>query len=517
VTAPESLATDPAPRQRALALLTAVAFALGWHLWVGDAHLNAAEEGYLWYGTWRTGLGELPLRDFQSYDPGRYWACAALGKLFGAGLLGLRRSEALFQGLGILFGLLAARRSTKKSWPLVPLGILLGVWLFPRHKVFEGVLALGATWAGTRLLERPTRAAHVVAGACAGLAAVFGRNHGLYAAAGFLVLFAASAWKRRDADWPRKGAALAGGVVLGYAPMLLAFFVAPGFFAGFVDSLLLLLRLGTNIESPWLWPWTLELAGLGALDACARMALALVYLLPLVVLPLGIWRLLRARAEELAPRALFLAASVLGALYLHHASVRSDSSHLAQSIQPSLLAAAAGVALLAARRRGLALTLALVLGSAVALAGFEHNPATSHVGRARLVEARLGAETLRLLPRHAEAYARLQRAVGQRLAPDERLFVAPSRPAYYALFQKKSPSWWIYFFVPEAERAEQERIVAELAGVEWVLIVDQAIAEREDLRFRNSYPLVWAHVQTSYRRVPTPELEPDHLLFRLRQ
>ncbi|MEQ1738212.1 MAG: acyltransferase, partial [Rhodoglobus sp.] len=32
------------------ALLTAVAFALGWHLWVGDAHLNAAEEGYLWYG-----------------------------------------------------------------------------------------------------------------------------------------------------------------------------------------------------------------------------------------------------------------------------------------------------------------------------------------------------------------------------------------------------------------------------------------------------------------------------------
>jgi hypothetical protein len=517
VTAPPSLAPDLARRQRIVALLTAVFFALGWHLWLGDAHLNAAEEGYLWYGTWRTGLGELPLRDFQSYDPGRYWACAALGKLLGDGLLGLRRAESVFLGLGVFLGLLAARRCTQKSWPLVPIGILLGLWLFPRHKVFEGVLALAATWAGTRLVERPTRGAHLVAGACAGLAAVFGRNHGLYAAVGLALLAAASAWKRRDADWPRKSGALAGGVVLGYAPMLVLFLAAPGFWRGFVDSLLLLLRLGTNIESPWLWPWRVEVAGLGTQDALARVALSLVYLLPLVVLPLGVVQLLRARAEELPARALLVAASVLGALYLHHASVRSDPSHLAQSIQPTLLAAVALVAALGARRHALGVAAAVLVGVPAAFAGFEHNPATSHVGRASLVEAKLGDESLRMLPKHADYYARLQRVVGARLGADERIFFAPSRPSFYALFRRKSPSWWIYFFVPEASREEQEGIVADLAGVEWALIVDQAIAEREDLRFRNSYPLVWAHLQASYERVPTPELEPDHLLLRLRE
>jgi hypothetical protein len=524
VSVPESLETGSAARQRAVALATALAFALSWHLLFGDAHLNAAEEGYLWYGTWRAGLGELPLRDFQAYDPGRYLACAALGKVFGEGLLGLRRALALFQGLGIFLGLLAARRATRASWPLVPLGLVLGLWLFPRHKVFEGMLALASTWIGTRLLARATRGAHLAAGVSAGLAAVFGRNHGLYAASGFLVLLGVGAWKRRDADWPRKALAFALGVLLGYSPMLALFLLAPGFLAGFVDSLRLLLRLGANIGAPWLWPWQVELQGVETREALARLALALAYLLPLGVLPLGLWTLLRARGEDLARRALPCAAAVLGVCYMHHASVRSDPAHLAQSIQPTLLAAGGLVALAHARRPRLAAGLAL-LALPLAFAGFEHNPAASHVARSTLVPVQLGGDTLRMLPHHAEYYRRLQRVLGARIGPDERVFVAPSRPAFYPLLGKRSPSWWIYFFVPGADRAEQEGIIAELAGVEWVLILDQAIAARDELRFPNSYPLVWAHVQAHYLRVGTPELDeaarnarqPEHLLYRRRE
>ena len=403
---PESPADRSTARARLLACAFAVLFASIWHLWVGDAHLNAAEEGYLWYGTWRAGLGEVPLRDFQSYDPGRYLACAALGKVFGSGILGLRRSIAVFQGLGLLFGLLAARRATRCPLALTGIGLVLGFWLFPRHKVFEGTLALFATWAGVCLLERPDARRHLLAGAAAGLIAFFGRNLGAYAAVGLFVLFAASAWKRRERGWLRSFGAFAGGVVLGYGPMLAMFVVVPGFWDGFVRSMLLLLRLGANIESPWLFPWRLKLGDLNARAAAGGVALAFVYVVPFVALPLGAWRFLCARADELPRRALVFSGAVLGALWLHHASVRSDSAHLAQSIQPTLLTSAGLLLWLGERRRAAALVLATLGGVAALLAALENNPQLNHVGRVELVEARLGADTLRMLPAQADYFAR---------------------------------------------------------------------------------------------------------------
>ena len=63
-------------------LLSAVAsltvFSLQWRY-----GFNLGDEGWLWYISQRTALGDVPLRDFFSYDPGRYYWTAGVFKLLG--------------------------------------------------------------------------------------------------------------------------------------------------------------------------------------------------------------------------------------------------------------------------------------------------------------------------------------------------------------------------------------------------------------------------------------------------
>ncbi len=85
--------------------------ALGFYGLTGHIGLNLYDEGFLWCGVIHTAAGEMPLRDFQSYEPGRYWWGAAWSLLLGDGILAVRLSAALFQVLGLWCGLLVARRA----------------------------------------------------------------------------------------------------------------------------------------------------------------------------------------------------------------------------------------------------------------------------------------------------------------------------------------------------------------------------------------------------------------------
>src|SRR6188768_1852213 len=101
----------------------------------GNVTLNLADEGYLWYGTRAVRAGQVPIRDFQAYDPGRYYWTAAWSYLFGKDAVALRASCVMFQCLGMLAGLCAARRLSHDWKFLLPVALILCMWMIPRYKV----------------------------------------------------------------------------------------------------------------------------------------------------------------------------------------------------------------------------------------------------------------------------------------------------------------------------------------------------------------------------------------------
>jgi hypothetical protein len=508
-----------------VAALVAAVLCGGFQLLFGHVNLNLRDEGYLWYGVVQVLAGDVPLRDFQAYDPGRYYWCAALAPLFGDGIVGVRAGVMLFAAVGMFLGLLTARRFLPGDVWLVPVGVLLLLWFFPRHKLFEHAITLIAVWSATRLLEAPTVRRHLASGVVVGLAAFLGRNHGLYLALAFLVLLACLRFRRAEPDrmvtTGGRSVLLAwgGGVVLGYAPLLLMLVVVPGFASGFVDAIVSIQSRGANIPSPYRWPWVGEHAGPALSDLVGAFALDLAYLLPVVALPLGLVAVLRTPASRLAARAPLVAAAVIGTVYVHHYAVRSDLPHLAQAIAPVLLVLLALASERGKRVLGGVLAFLVLLATWVAFEGSTELKVYEPGGPVvRHVDVDVRGETLKLKKFHGGLDVQQVQEVFARLVPEDApIFVGPTMPTYYPVLGRRSPSWWIYFLWP-AEEGQEEALIEDLraAGVDWALIVMKPFGKDPAYNFDRTYPEVWRHLAREWQLVQDEGLPQRYLLFRRR-
>jgi hypothetical protein len=501
---------------RVAVLATAVLVPAALHLCFGRQHLNLADEGYLWYGVQRTLAGEVPLRDFQAYDPGRYHWCALWAPLVGDGIVGVRAAVAAYAALALAAGLAVLARAVRHPAALALGGVLLGLWLFPRHKLFEPATSLLVTWATVRMLEAPTPRRHLALGLVVGLAGYVGRNHGLYGVVASAAAIALDAWKEPRPGLARRLGAWAGGIALGCVPFVGLMLFTTGFARALVDSILLFVARGANLARAWPWPWSLDLAGLTPAEAWRELTGAVAFLLPVFALPALLWTVVRAPRAAWRARAALAGAVLVGSVYLHHASVRSDVFHLAQSLPPLLVALLALPGIAAwSRLRAIALWGGLALLTAIVAAAWNQTLTSTLQGR-ELQEREVAGERLLLSPAQAQYLPAIEHGLGARIG-DDPIFIAPNRPSLYCVLGKSAPTWWIYYFWRLAPEEQQETI-ARLSerGVDWALIVDAPVEEREDLLFRSMNELVWAHFQRDWERVPTPELPADHLLFRRR-
>src|SRR4030095_1128432 len=221
----------------------------------GRQGISLIDEGFLWYGAQQTAHAKVPLRDFQSYDPGRYYWSAAGMRLFGEGAVSLRFSETLFQILGLWAGLLAASRVIQNWTLLVAVGVMLTLWMFPSHKLFDSALLLCGIWIAVRLIEEPSSARIFTAGFFVGLCVFFGRNHALYnflAQASLLLFLHFKVGPLLPISHLGMWVA---GIMAGLVPTIAMFVAVPGFFASYIESIQSIFRHRTNLALPIPWPW----------------------------------------------------------------------------------------------------------------------------------------------------------------------------------------------------------------------------------------------------------------------
>ena len=326
---------DKAEPNPVFLLCCATLFALGLFAIQARQGVNLADEGFLWYGVKQTVHGEIPLRDFQSYDPGRYYWSAGWALLFGEGLVALRFSETAFQIIGLWVALLTATRITRNWITLTVIAVMFLLWMFPSHKLFDHTLLLCGIWTAVRVVEQQSTGRVLSAGMFVGLCFFFGRNHALYnfLAQVFLLIFLQS--KSGSLVSFSEFGIWISGILLGLIPLLILFVCAGGFASSYIESVRSILHQGTNLFLPIPWPW--QIWPLTDVAAATRWLLGIF----LVALPISYLAAIAAslsmRAKTRREHALFIACPFVGLLYLHHAFSRADFSHLAQVIHPFLL------------------------------------------------------------------------------------------------------------------------------------------------------------------------------------
>jgi hypothetical protein len=492
----------------------------------GNVGFTLADEGFLWYGTIRTALGEIPVRDFQSYEPGRYYWSALWFKLLRSdGIMALRVSQAVSQFVGLALALLLLRRVLKSWVPLIFAAIILVRWMFPTWKIYEPVILIAAIYFAVLIIEKPCRLRHLLAGIFIAVAAFFGRNHGLYCGVAFILLLFYLNWSSDKKVLLQRLGVLSVGVIIGYLPMLLMFALVPGFLNQFKADLLFNLNYGTNLRVPVPWPWRQTYAAVGAREVINRATVGMLYLVLPAFYVFALARLFFRRTSNLHP--VFIASVFLGVVYLHYTFERPQLYYVVWTIPAfilGLIALSASAPSEHRKKLQVAAWSILALVTITALEMSQENYFTIKMksfAKAKLMRAYGGdfdqamnaqglvktdvrGDSLWVL-RDTATMIDQMKAIDQNLVgPNEQILIAPYFPGLYAILQKRSPLWQIYFLLPRP-RHEQEAMVQELESkqVTWALICSHYMDDRAELEFRQTHKLVWDYLVKNFEPIIT--------------
>lgn len=466
-------------------------YRLGFSLW---------DEGFLWYGVQRVLAGEIPIRDFMAYDFGRYyWSAIVLDLLGDPGILSLRHTVAVFHAAGLVAAVLLITRGTQRwnlHWVVPPIVILI-LWSYPRYKLFDTTLSISVVGIVAYLIAKPSMVRCFAAGVGMGLIAIFGRNHGLYGALSSMGALVYLRVCRQGMPLGKGFASWVLGASVGYLPMVILLMIVPGLTQAFWESIRVLLEnKATNLPLPIPWPWRVQFSALGKLEAMRQVLIGLFFMaLPMFAVIALAWVLRRSQAMEKTPPVL-IASSLATMPYAHYAFSRSDLDHLALGIFPFLVGILS-VLETANKLSRLLIGSALLVFSLVVMAPVQ--PLSEARRDAPWKAYTIGGDDLLVAPNTA-ADLDLLKVLVERYAPADRAFIAaPFWPGAYAVFERRSPMWEIYALLPRGSAFQLQEIKRiQEANPGFAVIMDLPFDGRDDLRFRNTHPLIDRYIRDNF-------------------
>lgn len=476
-------------------------------LWQGDKGFSLSDEGFLWYGVQRVMLGEVPILDFMAYEPGRYYWTATIARILGGnGIINVRIAVAIFQLLGLFVGLILIANAVKIKCKSNTLFLFLSavcllMWMFPRHKLFDISISIFLIGALTYLVSEPQPKRYFITGLCIGLAAFFGRNHGLYGALASLGVMAWISIKNSSRVSFIKSFFLWGlGIAVGFLPTLLIAILVPGFATAFWESILFLFQFQeTNLTLTIPWPWTIQLANLPIGDSVRGILIGLYFIGILIFGGLSVVWVVIQKFQGKSVNPTLVASTFLALPYTHYAFSRADIGHLAHGIFPMLIAF---FVLLASAKALKKWTLLLLLCASSIWVMFVFHPGWQCMSSKNCVNIEISGNNLQVDLGTANDITLLRQLDAQFSAKGESFVVTPFWPGAYALLQRRSPTWEIYSLFPRTElfeKKEIERIAS--AKPRFVLVIDVALDGRDELRFKNTHPFTYQYILNNFQAI----------------
>jgi len=476
-----------------------IAIAVGWAVYRYDRVYGGflGDEGYLWYGVRRLLAGEVPVRDFMSYELGRYYLAALpMWATAQDGILALRAVLGAVAALGVGLALHALWRAHPPALAtLVLQGIIFAAWMAPRHKVWDDTVSIGLVLIVQAFLDRPVPRRGFVLGVVVGGAAVIGQNHGIYGLTASALAWLLC-WRMGQRPDTATAMAWAGGIVAGYAPVWLAWCLVPGYAAAAWDAIhyLLVEYKGVNLPLPLPWPWKAQVIG-GGLQAWTFSAWFVALQLALAW---GVVTLARRGREWMAAHTLACAALIVALPYANVVFSRADTAHLAQAIAPLLmLVFALSAASRSTRRVSGVVACVVALGSLPLVLPLHPGWIGRHVAVAKV---QVGMDWVKL-----PGFDRQMLSAGLQAPGPGGVLALPYYPGLSAALDERSPTWEIYPIFPRSQEFEQRELSRlEATPPRLVLVASAPIDGRPDLAYERTHPLIDAWIKARYISVQSP-------------